>query len=123
MRSIDEEVYSLFCTAAAPPMISVISWVMEPCRVRLYSNCRSWIISVALLVGIHGGHAGALLGAEALGHGTKDHAVHIDGGRLLEHRPGDVYKRQDQGHEEGQFQPAYRAGPVQGYGVLCPVQL
>ena len=29
----------------------------------------------------------------------------------------------DQGHEEGQFQPAYRAGPVQGYGVLCPVQL
>ena len=26
-------------------------------------------------------------------------------------------------HEEGQFQPAYRAGPVQGYGVLCPVQL
>ena len=29
----------------------------------------------------------------------------------------------DQGHEEGQFQPAYRTGPVQGYGVLCPVQL
>ena len=29
----------------------------------------------------------------------------------------------DQGHEKGQFQPAYRAGPVQGYGVLCPVQL
>ena len=45
-------------------------------------------IGGALGGGIHGGHAGALLGAEALGHGTKDHAVHIDGGRLLEHRPG-----------------------------------
>ena len=50
MRSIDEEVYSLFCTAAAPPMISVISWVMEPWRERLYSSSRSWIISLALLV-------------------------------------------------------------------------
>ena len=29
----------------------------------------------------------------------------------------------DQGHEEGQRQPAYRAGTVQGYGVLCTVQL
>ena len=36
---------------------------------------------------VHGGHAGTLLGTIALGHCTKDHAVHIDGSRLLEHRP------------------------------------
>ena len=29
----------------------------------------------------------------------------------------------DQGHEEGQRKPAYRTGTVQGYGVLCTVQL
>ena len=29
----------------------------------------------------------------------------------------------DQGHEEGQRQPAYRAGPVQGHGILRTVQL
>ena len=29
----------------------------------------------------------------------------------------------DQGHEEGQLQPAHRAGPVQGYGVFRTVQL
>ena len=31
--------------------------------------------------------------------------------------------RPDQGHEEGQRQPAHRAGPVQGYGVFRTVQL
>ena len=69
-------------------MISVISWVMELAGAVVFELKLVDHIIGALGGRIHGGHAGALLRAEALGHGTKDHAVHVDGGRLLEHRFG-----------------------------------
>ena len=68
-------------------MISVISWVIALAGAVILQLERVNHIGGALGGGIHGGHAGALLGAIAFGHGTEDHAVHVDGGHLLEHRP------------------------------------